>query len=145
MTSNFITTELCVHPTEFCNLKSIALSKLQENIEHTIYSTKYGYIQKILHIVSINFSSICFDRNNGSVCVEILFKALCINPKIGDILECEVHQDENVIFSICDPLHILIRNNTNKSITKGEKIKICVAQTQLNVSNNTIKVLGDVI
>lgn len=142
MTIRTIRTEIIIHPSKLHILNEYVQNEIRNTIEKTIFSNHIGFVDQLVDIEEIMFSDISFETHDGSVIFAVTFTAQCINPQKNDILECHLRQNENFLYCIEGPLHIVIRQPSLIQRTI-KKQKIIVLQSEVDIRKNIIKVVAD--
>lgn len=144
---NQIVTQFLVGARKLHEIKEYINTKLLE-LEHNIFSSEHGYIEKIVSLDHIEFDKCAYCHHDGSILVKITFTAICINPQINDIIECEICENNGIMFSLVGPMPIIIRQNFDdfeRVIKKNDVVLVKVVSKQFDVNENIIKVLADFV
>lgn len=142
MLKNF-DTQFCIPATELHTINEY-IEKELHFYENKIFSNEHGYLTKIVDIMENKFSKINYPGHDGSIVIDSVVKAEFINVNVDDIIQCEVWQNIDCVFSQLGPLCIIIRHNSDE-IKCGDIVKVKVASKNVDVKSNVIKVVSDLV
>jgi hypothetical protein len=71
----------------------------------------------------------------------VFLNASFINPKIGDIIDCKIKENNNINIAIKDILKIVIIDK-NLNLNIGEKVTIKILAKQMKYNFNYINIVG---
>ena len=147
LTIKNIEIEMEIHPSQLDRIPQYVKENLQ-HLEGKIFSQEHGYIRKILPGTKMEFVSLSLNKIFGGIIYKIHFHALCTNPQKDDILECEIFQNENIMFSFSEPMHILLTHDETQDISnikKGDTVLAKVEMFECEKTTNIIKVVARLI
>ena len=140
-------TELIIPPDQLHDTRKYVWNKLID-FEKQIVSKEYGYLTHVVKIVDINCNSIYLPSYNCSITAIVRFEGVCINPQVDDCIETLMKFRNGVLFTINEPLYIMIRPSSipeQFKFNETTKFNLKVVGTETNVERNLIKVLVDLI
>ena len=105
------------------------------------YKNNYGYLKKINGIQDIETTKIIKNDFSGDIICKVFLNASFINPKIGEIIDCIVKENNNINRAVYDILKIGI-NDKNLDLNIGEKVKIKILAKQMKYNKNYINIVG---
>lgn len=140
-----ITTKIVVPPHKFQIYKDY-IKKILYSYEGKNYSNEIGYIIKIIDITNIKIIDIIKSDFSGNLIYEVSFIVQNCNPNIQDEVDCEIIQNENILFGRNNPLQIIIiaDENTN-DLNIGDNIKIKILGKEVKYNDEYIKIVGKFI
>tara|TARA_B110001454_G_scaffold218508_1_gene246673 strand:+ start:3261 stop:3707 length:447 start_codon:yes stop_codon:yes gene_type:complete len=105
------------------------------------YKNNYGYLKKINGIQDIETTKIIKNDFSGDIICKVFLNASFINPKIGEIIDCIVKENNNINIAVYDILKIVIIDK-NLDLNIGEKVKIKILAKQMKYNKNYINIVG---
>jgi len=126
------------------------MTKMEETINIKIekivgknYKNNYGFLKKINYIENIETTNICKNDFSGDIICKVFLNASFINPKIGDIIDCTIKENNNINIAINDILKIVIIDK-NLNLNIGEKVTIKILAKQMKYNFNYINIVGKI-
>jgi hypothetical protein len=107
------------------------------------YKNNNGYLKQINKIEKINSEKIKKNDFNGNIICDVSVNVDFINPKINDVIECIIKENNNIIIGINDILKIVIVDQ-NLNLNIGDKVKVKVLAKQIKYNNNYINIVGSI-
>lgn len=125
---------------EMTNMEETINIKI-EKIVGKNYKNNYGFLKKINYIENIETTNICKNDFSGDIICKVFLNASFINPKIGDIINCTIKENNNINIAINDILKIVIIDK-NLNLNIGEKVTIKILAKQMKYNLNYINIVG---
>ncbi len=135
-----IKTDILIPAAELSAIEEYVKSELTKKEKH-VFSNVYGYIEEIMSIDSICFSSFFLQDNKGSMVFTVTFTAKCIHISIGDIIQSEITQTDNILYSANGPLDIIMTNESERTKV-GDIVYIKILCVQVDIANDIIRGVG---
>ena len=114
---------------EMTNMEETINIKI-EKIVGKNYKNNYGFLKKINYIKNIETTNICKNDFSGDIICKVFLNVSFINPKIGDIINCTIKENNNINIAINDILKIVIIDK-NLTLNIGEKVTIKILAKQM--------------
>lgn len=122
--------------------------KLGEYVNKT-HSTKVGYINEIIEIISMEPINILKSDFSGSVLYNIGVYVSNCNPQKGDIIECTIVQNKNVIFGLNKPLRIIIMptedSDSQPKVELNQVVRVVVLDKKIKYRSDFIDVASNLV
>ena len=125
---------------EMTNMEETINIKI-EKIVGKNYKNNYGFLKKINYIKNIETTNICKNDFSGDIICKVFLNVSFINPKIGDIINCTIKENNNINIAINDILKIVIIDK-NLNLNIGEKVTIKILAKQMKYNLNYINIVG---
>jgi len=125
---------------EMTNMEETINIKI-ETIVGKNYKNNYGFLKKINYIENIETTNICKNDFSGDIICKVFLNACFINPKIGDIIDCTIKENNNINIAINDILKIVIIDK-NLNLNIGEKVTVQILAKQMKYNLNYINIVG---
>ncbi|SVA12138.1 uncharacterized protein METZ01_LOCUS64992 [marine metagenome] len=124
------------------------LTNIDETIDINIkkivgknYKNNYGYLKNINFIQDIETTNIVKNDFSGDIICKVFLNASFINPKVGEIIDCTVKENNNINIAVYDILKIVIIDK-NLNLNIGDKVKIKILAKQMKYNKNYINIVG---
>lgn len=134
---------ILVNINKLINIKKTIDEELNKLLNKN-YIEEYGYLKKIIKINNYNIKDISKNDFMSNIFVDINFKGRFINPKIGDVIECVITENNNITIATSnDIIKIIIIDNINNKI--GDKVFIKILAKQIKLNDIFINIVGSII
>ena len=125
---------------EITNMEEIIMEKIKKIIGKN-YKNNYGYLKKINYVQKYETINICKNDFSGDIICKVFLNAYFINPKIGEIINCIIKENNNINIAVNDILKIVIIDK-NLNLNIGEKVTIKILAKQMKYNFNYINIVG---
>jgi DNA-directed RNA polymerase subunit E'/Rpb7 len=139
--NKIVNTNIVIPPYKLNNYKDY-IDKEVKKLENKIYSNDIGYIHKISKIISCDNVDIIKSDFSGSIIYKVIVEVQCFLPKEGEYIDCEVIQNENIVFATKEHLKIIVINTPN-DLKINDNIKIQILCTEIDKNLDFIKIVGN--
>jgi hypothetical protein len=127
---------------ELSNKNETINNKLQKIVGKN-YKNNNGYLKKINYIENIETTKISKNDFSGDIICKIFLNVSFINPQIGDIIECNIKENNNINIAIKDILKIAIIDE-NLKLNIGQKVTVIILAKQMKYNLNYINIVAKI-
>ena len=127
---------------ELSNKNETINNKLQKIVGKN-YKNNNGYLKKINYIENIETTKISKNDFSGDIICKIFLNVSFINPQIGDIIECNIKENNNINIAVKDILKIAIIDE-NLKLNIGQKVTVIILAKQMKYNLNYINIVAKI-
>ena len=114
------------------------IHKQLEKFIGKVYSDSIGCITEILEIIDIT------TYYNEKIYFKTTFAVECCNPKIGELLECEITHNDRIALGTSSMLKIIIIDHPGlKEVKIGDKVLVKVMCKEVKKNCSEVNIVGE--